>query len=187
MRLIYSPQRADIACAVEPSGELLLVTVNGQSDIFDFTDMPDGSTDSIDSVLSPCPVLRAERVGGELTVHLIHWHGPEPRLALPGLELPQFQAPARVPPEFAEPLPQEGETEAEYGQRYEAAEDAYRDELAAYDLDYQAELAAAQAAHDEQVQQLAAEHTLAVEQGQAQHAEALAAWQLETQVCEVVL
>lgn len=120
MRLIYSPQRAGITYSVEVTGEVLMVTVNGQSDTFDFTNMPDGTTEGIDSVLSPCPVLRAERLAGELTVHLIHWHGPEPVLVMPG----------HFPPETEDP------------DQLAAYEDAYQAACAQAETDHAAALAA---------------------------------------------
>lgn len=77
MKLVYSPQRADIPRDLSVDGDVITVTIGGVTDVFDFTGMPDGVTDGVESILTHSPILRAERVAGELTVHLLHWYGAD--------------------------------------------------------------------------------------------------------------
>jgi len=68
------------------SGDVLNVTVNGQTDTFDFSQMPDGKSTDIESTLDPCPVLSAERVNGELTVKMLDWR-PESKYNMTDVEM----------------------------------------------------------------------------------------------------
>lgn len=79
MRIKYSPQRSDVPLSYEFSGEVITVTLDGQSDVFDFSGLPPGRAAIIESTLDPCPVLAAERTAaGELIVTLLKHHGPNP-------------------------------------------------------------------------------------------------------------
>lgn len=57
------------------SGESITATFDGVTDIFDFTDMPDGAVDSsmIDTVLEYSPIIRAERIDGLLSIELLNF------------------------------------------------------------------------------------------------------------------
>jgi len=71
MRVISVPQRRDNIISYAFSGEVVVATVDGVTDTFDFTNLPDGEATEILSHLDPCPVLGAERVNGELTLTLL--------------------------------------------------------------------------------------------------------------------
>lgn len=73
MKLLLTPQIKDVDFSFSGNGDVLHVTVDGETDTFDFMQMPDGRADTIESTLDPCPVLSAERVNGELTVTLLDW------------------------------------------------------------------------------------------------------------------
>lgn len=71
MRINYSPQRLDSSLAYTFNGEVITATLNGQTDAWDFSSMPDGEASEITSILDPCPVLAARRVDGVLYVTLL--------------------------------------------------------------------------------------------------------------------
>ena len=71
MRILYVPQRRDVGIDYSFNGEVIVASVDGVSDVFDFTQFPDGVATKIHSVLDPCPVLAAQRVAGELRVTLL--------------------------------------------------------------------------------------------------------------------
>ncbi|MGE5552817.1 MAG: hypothetical protein ACM3XZ_02700 [Betaproteobacteria bacterium] len=79
MLIHYSPQRSDrtIAYSFSP-GDRIAATLDGQTDTFDFSALPDGEAAEIVSTLDPCPVLSARRVNGRLEVTLLRFHGPNP-------------------------------------------------------------------------------------------------------------
>mgnify|MGYP001384861043 CR=1 FL=1 len=74
MRVTYIPVDSFIEYNYAASGYVLTATINGETDTFDFTGMPDGVATEFDTTLPHCPVIRAERVDGVLTVHLIAWY-----------------------------------------------------------------------------------------------------------------
>ena len=78
MRITYSPQRSDRSITYTFDGDRITATLDGVTDTFDFSDLPDGEAASIQSVLDPCPVLAARRVDGELHVTLLRAIGPRP-------------------------------------------------------------------------------------------------------------
>lgn len=75
MRAILTPQRSDRRVAYSAADNVLTVTMGAQSDVFDFSDMPDGRATHFETTLPVCPVVSAERVDGVLTVKLLHWYG----------------------------------------------------------------------------------------------------------------
>ena len=78
MRITYVPQRTDAAVVYTFDGECITATVDGITDTFDFSSLPDGEAAGIISTLDPCPVLSARRVNGELHVTLLRTIGPRP-------------------------------------------------------------------------------------------------------------
>lgn len=73
MKLILTPQGNKVDFSFSGSGDVLNVTVDGVTDTFDFSQMPDGKAESIESTLNSCPVASAERVNGALTVTMLDW------------------------------------------------------------------------------------------------------------------
>lgn len=79
MRIKYSPQRSDSSLEYTFSGDIVTATLDGKSDVFDFSGLPASREAIIESTLDPCPVLAAERTAdGELIVTLLKHHGPNP-------------------------------------------------------------------------------------------------------------
>ena len=78
MRITYSPQRSDRSLSYEFDGETITATLDGKSDTFDFSGLPDGELDvsALETTLDICPVLAARRVNGQLEVTLLKFHGP---------------------------------------------------------------------------------------------------------------
>lgn len=77
MKLIITPQRSDIDCVYSVTGEVLTVAMEGKTDSFDFTEMPDGEASGFCSVLEPCPVLKAAKRDGIISVTVIGFYGED--------------------------------------------------------------------------------------------------------------
>jgi len=71
MHVKYLPQRTDTTVTYTFDGDRITATLDGVSDVFDFSALPDGEAAEIISTLDPCPVLSAKRVNGELQVALL--------------------------------------------------------------------------------------------------------------------
>jgi hypothetical protein len=136
MKIIFSPQRADFQTIIVVDGDKLTVTVDGQTDVFDFTGMPNGKAGAISSDLTYNPVISAERVDGELIVNMINWYGAEPIKPQVTLDEPRLEQLARG----------EDETEEEFELRVKDQELAYADVMTAYHI----EMDELQAAIDDQ-------------------------------------
>jgi len=79
MLVHWSPQRSDRSLSYEFSGEVITATLDGETDVFDFSSLPDGELDvsALETTLDICPVLAARRVNGKLEVTLLRFHGPD--------------------------------------------------------------------------------------------------------------
>jgi len=79
MLVLYSPQRADRSLSYTfPVPDVIEATLDGETDTFDFSALPDGELDvsALETTLDICPVLAARRVNGKLEVTLLKFHGP---------------------------------------------------------------------------------------------------------------
>lgn len=76
----YVPQRMDADLTYYVDGDVITATMDGQTDTWDFTNMPDGEAMEITSTLVPCPVLAAKRVDGVLHVTLLRAIPARPQL-----------------------------------------------------------------------------------------------------------
>jgi len=78
MLILWSPQRSDRSLTYEFEGETITATLDGQSDVFDFSGLPDGELDvsALETTLPICPIISARRVDGQLEVTLLKFHGP---------------------------------------------------------------------------------------------------------------
>jgi hypothetical protein len=54
-------------------GDVITVTYDGETDVFDFTSLPIGMMDSVDSTLSVNPIIYAERKDDGLYVTLLNY------------------------------------------------------------------------------------------------------------------
>jgi hypothetical protein len=57
--------------------EVITVDMEEGRDTFDFSSMPDGLAEEINTILPYSPILRAERIDGVLSVELIKYVGPD--------------------------------------------------------------------------------------------------------------
>src|SRR5690606_9977078 len=81
MLLRYSPQRADHQLSYAfPAPDVIEATLDGVSDVFDFSALPDGELDvsALETTLPIGPIISARRVNGQLEVTLLKFHGPNP-------------------------------------------------------------------------------------------------------------
>ncbi len=78
MQIKYSPCRSDDSLVYTFDGEKVIVNYNGQEDIFDFTEMPDGVAENIETTLPLNPIISAKREEGILYLELLYFHGPNP-------------------------------------------------------------------------------------------------------------
>jgi hypothetical protein len=80
MKVLYSPQlnEAD-TLTYEFMDEKIIANLNGEIDTFDFTDFPDGEVsvggreESVTTTLPICPLIRATKENGVLSVTLLNF------------------------------------------------------------------------------------------------------------------
>jgi hypothetical protein len=75
MWIKYSPCRSDDSLVYTFDGEKVIANFNGQEDIFDFTEMPDGVAENIETILPIDPIISAKREEGILYLELLYFHG----------------------------------------------------------------------------------------------------------------
>jgi hypothetical protein len=76
IRLLYSPQFGTRRITYQLAGEVLTATLDtGESDVFDFTALPDGRAEGVETSLPVQPIVRAERVNGVLQLALLKYIG----------------------------------------------------------------------------------------------------------------
>jgi hypothetical protein len=75
-RIKYSPQFSTRRIAYDLAGELLTAKLEtGEQDVFDFSGLPNGRAQEIETILPVQPVVRAERIDGELQLELLKFIG----------------------------------------------------------------------------------------------------------------
>lgn len=76
MKILYSPQVSDRKLTYEFNNDVVTATLNGVTDTFDFSGMPDGIADSIESeVFDFNPILSAKKENNILYLELINYIG----------------------------------------------------------------------------------------------------------------
>ena len=74
IKVFYSPQvNENDILTYEIQGEVIKATLNRTSDIFNFTELPDGIVEKIETDLQINPVIYAEREDGILYVELLNY------------------------------------------------------------------------------------------------------------------
>ena len=73
MRVLLSPQRSDRKIGYKIEGEKVIATIDNVTDIFDFSTMPDGIMDEVETILDVNPIVSAKRIDGELYVELLNF------------------------------------------------------------------------------------------------------------------
>lgn len=73
MKILLSPQRNDKKIEYQFEGENITATIDNITDTFDFSTMPDGIMDEVETTLDVNPIVSAKRVEGELYVELLNF------------------------------------------------------------------------------------------------------------------
>lgn len=74
MKVLYSPQvNNQDTVEYSFSGERIAVTLNGVTDIFDFSSSADGVVESVETELPINPIVSARRENGVLHVELLYF------------------------------------------------------------------------------------------------------------------
>lgn len=89
MKFKYVPQRNDINQTEIFEGEVITITQDSLSEVFDFTDFPEGAelTD-IETILPINPIVSAKRIDGTLYIGILKPHG---NLLEEGVEYPNTE------------------------------------------------------------------------------------------------
>lgn len=78
MRVLFLSQVNDFdSLSYQFEGEKIIATLNGVTDVIDFTGMPDGVATSVTSILKYNPVKEARRENGELFIKLLNFIGKD--------------------------------------------------------------------------------------------------------------
>ena len=77
MRVLLSPQRADRKINYTFGQDIITAELDGKTDTFDFSQMPDGEMVEVETTLPINPIISARRVDGVLEVILLNFIGPD--------------------------------------------------------------------------------------------------------------
>lgn len=78
IKIKESPQRADMKISYAISNDILTITLDGVSEVFDFTGMPEGKLDSVEvESLKLNPIISAEKIGEEIIVEVLRFYGAD--------------------------------------------------------------------------------------------------------------
>ena len=78
MQVLLSPQRpvnGEDKINYEFESDKIIATFKGVTDTFDFSSMPDGRAENINTILEVNPIISAERKDGVLYVKLVNYIG----------------------------------------------------------------------------------------------------------------
>jgi len=80
----FSPQRGDYELTYQYEPDKVIATLNDQTDVFDFSNLPDGELArdengnlNIKTILSICPIVGARRIDGRLELTLLKFHSKD--------------------------------------------------------------------------------------------------------------
>ena len=86
MIINFSPQRNDNELEYKFSGEIITATLNGMTDVFDFSELQEGDEVArneetgqleIETTLPFLPILDARREDGQIVVTVLQYHGKD--------------------------------------------------------------------------------------------------------------
>jgi hypothetical protein len=77
MNIKHSPQRSDNVVEYDFGNDKITVTVNNESDTFDFSGFTDGIAENIETSLPVNPIISAEKKEGILHLELINFIGAD--------------------------------------------------------------------------------------------------------------
>lgn len=74
MQILYSPQKSENIILYKFEQDKIEVTLNGVTDIFDFSDFEDGRMLEVETTLEINPILEVVRESGNLKVKLLNFY-----------------------------------------------------------------------------------------------------------------
>lgn len=78
INLIETPQRADIKAEYTVENDILTVTVNDKTEVFDFTGLIEGIAEEITTeVLAINPIISVEKIGDTVNVKVIRFYNSD--------------------------------------------------------------------------------------------------------------
>ncbi len=78
IKILETPQFAPFKYAYEIKGDILTLTMNEETEVFDLTELEDGKAESIELEVLPInPVISIEKVGEVIEVKLIRFYGDD--------------------------------------------------------------------------------------------------------------
>lgn len=79
MKIIETPQRSDKhIISHKIKDDVLTITINDESEVFDFTGLPNGELDEIEVETLPInPIVSAKKENGELEVTLLRFYNQD--------------------------------------------------------------------------------------------------------------
>ena len=80
MRILFSPQVPVVEgqrIHYTFGNDVITAEIDGQTDTFDFSDMPDGEAVDIETTLPVNPIISARKTNGVLEVILLNFIGPD--------------------------------------------------------------------------------------------------------------
>lgn len=77
MKILFSPQVNENKLEYTFENDVITATLNGVTDIFDFSGMPNGNANAITSTLDTNPIISAKRVNNILYVELLNFIGED--------------------------------------------------------------------------------------------------------------
>jgi hypothetical protein len=76
MKVLYMPQMNDndeFAYTFQ-NGLIITAYLNGEQDVFDFTGLPEGRLENVETTLPINPFISAKKEGGELFIELLYFY-----------------------------------------------------------------------------------------------------------------
>lgn len=78
IKIIETPQRSNSKISHTIDGDILKVTFDGIIEEFDFTGLPEGRAETIETeALKFNPIISAEKIGDEITITLLRFYGDD--------------------------------------------------------------------------------------------------------------
>ncbi len=77
INLIETPQRSDYVAEYTVANDALTVTMGEVSEIFDFSELPEGEAEVSIQVLPITPIVGVEKIGDTVNVTVINFYGED--------------------------------------------------------------------------------------------------------------
>lgn len=78
IKLIVTPQRADYKAIYQTKGDVLTVTIDDKTEVFDFSSTPEGAAEEITVELLPVnPIVSASKTADTVDVTVIRFYGAD--------------------------------------------------------------------------------------------------------------